>query len=134
MEDVKVLYGIVKILCSLGPIFCLTFAANSVSSIFRGHVLKGYYNNYFSNANPLGRQIQFLLVEGSLLYNLEPVILLPLYLFFIRPIISYYIPGTQARMGMLAIILTLVISFGTEIVAHQEDGSLSCMHIEHKRI
>ena len=129
VEDVKVLYGIVKVLCSLGPIFCLTFAANSVSSIFRGHVLKGYYNNYLNNANPLGRQIQFVLVEGSLLYNLEPVILLPLYLFFIRPFVSYYIPGTQARMGMgmLATILTLVISLGMEIIAHQEDSSLSCM-------
>ena len=129
VEDAKVLYGIVKILCSLGPTFCLTFAANSVSSIFRGHVLKGYYNNYLNNANPLGREIQFVLVEGSLLYNLEPVILLPLYLFFIRPFISYYIPGTQARMGMgmLATILTLVISLGMEIIAHQEDGSLNCM-------
>ena len=129
VEDVKVLYGIVKILCSLGPIFCLMIAANSVSSIFRGHVLKGYYYNYFNNANPLGIQIQFVLVEGSLLYNLEPVILLPFYLFFIRPFISYYIPGTQARMGMgmLTTILTLVISLGMEIIAHQEDGSLNCM-------
>ena len=70
-----------------------------------------------------------MLVEGSLLYNLEPVILLPLYLFFIRPFISYYIPGTQARMGMgmLATILTLVISLRMEIIAYQEEGSLSCM-------
>ena len=129
VEDVKVLYGILKVLFSLGPFFTLMFAANSVSSIFRGHVLKEYYYNYFTSAQNLGRQIQFVLVNGYLLYSLELVILLPLHIIFIRPLMSYYIPGTQARMGIgiLVIILTLMVSLGMEIIAHQEDGSLSCM-------
>ena len=129
VEDVKVLYGIVKILCSLGPVFSLNFAVNSVSSIFRGHVLKEYYNNYFTYTQTFGSKVQFVVVNGSLLYYLELVILLPLHIIFVRPLISYYIPGTRARMGMgiLATILILVISLGMEIIAHQEDSSLSCM-------
>ena len=30
-------------------------------------------------------------------------------------------------IGMLAMVLTMVVSFGMEIIAHQEDDSLSCM-------
>ena len=129
VEDVKVLYGILKLLCSLGPVFCLIFAVNSVSSIFRDHVLKEYYYSYFNNVQSLGSQVQYVLVESTLLYYLELVILLPLHLFFIRPFISYYIPGTRARMGMamLVVILMLVVSLGIDIIAHQEDDSLRCM-------
>ena len=129
VEDVKVLYGIVKVLFTLGPVFTLVFAANSVSSIFRGHVLKGYYYNYFTSPQTLGSNIKFVLVDDYLLYYLEAVILLPIHIIFIRPLMSYYILGTRARMGigMLAIILTLMVSLGMEIIAHQEDSSLSCM-------
>ena len=129
VEDVKVLYGIVKLLCTLGPVFFLTFSVNSVSSIFRVHILKEYYYEYFINPQTLGSQIQFMLVEDNLLYYLEIVILLPLHIIFIRPFISYYIPGTRAKMGMgmLVVILMLVVSLGIDIIAHQQDGSLSCM-------
>ena len=129
VEDVKVLYGIVKLLCTLGPVFFLTFSVNSVSSIFRVHILKEYYYEYAINAQTLGSQIQFMLVEDTLLYYLELIILLPFHLFLIRPFISYYIPGTRTRMGMgmLVVILMLVVSLGIDIIAHQEDGSLSCM-------
>ena len=129
VEDVKVLYGIVKLLCSLGPVFFLTFSVISVSSIFRGHILKEYYYEYFINPQTLGSHIQFMLVEDSLLYYLEIVILLPLHIIFIRPFISYYIPGTRTRMGMgmLVVLLMLFVSLGIDIIAHQGDGSLSCM-------
>ena len=129
VEDVKVLYGIVKLLCTLGPVFFLIFSVIAVSSIFRGHILKEYYYEYFINPQTLGSQIQFILVEDNLLYYLELVILLPLHIIFIRPFISYYIPGTRTRMGMgmLVVILMLVVSLGIDIIAHQEDGSLSCM-------
>ena len=62
VEDVKVLYGIVKLLCSLGPVFFLTFSVISVSSIFRGHILKEYYYEYFINPQTLGSHIQFMFV------------------------------------------------------------------------
>ena len=129
VEDVKVLYGIVKLLCTLGPVFFLTFSVISVSSIFRFHILKEYYYEYFINPQTLGSHIQFMLLEDNLLHYLEFVILLPLHIIFIRPFLSYYIPGTRTRMGMgmLVVILMLVVSLGIDIIAHQEDGSLSCM-------
>ena len=108
VEDVKVLYGIVKLLCTLGPVFFFI----SVSSIFRVHILKEYYYQYLINPQTLGSHIQFMLAEDNLLYYLELVILLPLHIIFIRPFISYYIPGTRTRMGMgmLVVILMLVVS------------------------
>ena len=129
MEDVKVLYGIVRLLCTLGPVFFLTFSVISVSSIFRGHILKEYYYEYFVNPQTLGSHIQFILAEDNLLYYLELVILLPLHIIFVRPFISYYIPGTRTKMGMgmLVVIPMLVVSLGIDIIAHKQDGSFSCM-------
>ena len=85
--------------------------------------------NILSILRPWEATSSFMFVEYNLLYYLELVILLPLHIIFIRPFISYYIPGTHTRMGMgmLVVMLMLAVSLGIDIIAHQEDGSLSCM-------
>ncbi len=121
VEDVKVFYGILRILFSIGPVFFLGIPA-SYSEAFKAHLLG------FADANDKG-SIRTLFLDSNLLYYLEIVILFPLYIFFVRPLISYYILGTRARMGigMGICILVVIVSLLIDIAAHEEDTTYVCM-------
>ena len=128
VEDVKAFYGILRVLCSVGPIYFLEFAAHSVTDIFKPHILKDYYYyyNYFNEHNTQEKIKN--LFEGFLIYDIM-IILLPIYIIFIRPLVSYYIPRTRIRMGIgiVSMIVTLAISLGMEIIGHYTEPNLKCM-------
>ena len=129
VEDVKAFYGIFRILCSLGPIYFLEFAVYSLSGLFRPHILEEYYYNYSRNEQSIGQKIQFLLVEGFIVNDIILAAVLPVHIIVIRPFISYCIPKTHTRMGMgiLAAVISLIISLMMDVIAHQVDPSLKCM-------
>jgi len=129
VEDVKVFYGVLKILLSIGPIFSLIFAANSIPVIFRAHVLKSYYYNFLTKPWNLKIITKFVLFEGSIFYDALPLIILPFHIILIRPFLSYYIPRTRVRMGMgiLSSLITLVVSLVMEVLANLDDPTLTCM-------
>ena len=119
VEDVKVYYGILRILFSLGPVFFLDFAVSRKSAIFKLHIHEWSFESLSKR----------MLLDIGLLYNLEVVLLYPLYIIIFRPLVSYYIPRTHYKigMGMLVYIVVMLASLGMDVVVHEENPNLICM-------
>ena len=108
VEDVKVFYGILKVLFSFGAVFFLDFAASSVLPFYALH-----------NTLPATLS-EVILLNCGLLSPLLIGICLPLYLCLLRPFISRYVPGMLKRMGlsMSLSLLSLLSTFYMEIASY----------------
>ncbi len=128
VEDVKVFYGITKILIYTGAFFFLNVSAHTVTYVFKAHALQELYHSYFKDPD-LKSKVAFHFIDGGILYTVEIVILYPIYIFLIRPFISYYIPKVFTRMGMglLALIVSLLVLLGMDVFAHVKDREIICM-------
>ena len=121
VEDVKVFYGILKVLFSLGPVFSINFAADVMFYLFTQHgsVVNIYQSNisYFTLYN---HPVQLLLIHDGLLTPLMTIICIPLYLFMLRPFLFNYIPGMLKRMGIGATmtVLSLICTVAIGAKAH----------------
>ena len=123
VEDVKVFYGILKVLFSFGAVFFVGFAASSVLPIHALHTSwytkdDPYYNS--TDLQPSGTLPQQILLNCGLLSPLLITICLPLYLCLLRPYISRYVPGMLKRMGlgMSLTLLSIMASFAMDIATH----------------
>ena len=109
VEDVKVFYGILKVLFSLGPVFFLEFAADATLRQFtlHGSIFNFTHSNFsnivFYNSEPA----EVLLIKNGLLTPLLTTICIPLYLFLLRPFLLNYVPGMLKRMGIGATMTVL---------------------------
>ena len=104
VEDVKVFYGILKVLFSFGAVFFLDFAASSVLPFYALHT-SSYYERHFYNVSTgtqyyelvsvkfSGTLSEHILLNCGLLSPLLIAVCLPLYLCLLRPFISRYVPG-----------------------------------------
>ena len=124
VEDVKSFYGILKVLFSFGIVFFLNFTADSVTSFLVHHISSKTWALYKD-------RLSYVLVINSLFYPLLIVVCIPLYLCFLRPFFSQYVPGMLKRMGlgMLSVLLSLMISFSMDTAKHfrDDDNSTMCM-------
>ena len=129
VEDVKVFYGILKVLFSLGPVFFINFAANVMFYQFAWHgsVLNIYQSN-FSHFTLYNHPVQLLLIQYGLLTLLVATICIPLYLFLLRPFLFNYIPGMLKRIGIGATmtVLSLICTVAIGAWAHTR-YKLGCM-------
>ncbi len=105
VEDVKAFWGILKVVSSIGPIFMLQVATQSILPYFAKH--SNVYELNITIANKSVKQdiyiegmARHIIVSNGLLSPLLVVIFVPLYLGLIRPHISYYIPGMLKRIGL----------------------------------
>ena len=136
VEDVKVFYGILKVLFSFGAVFFLDFAASSVLPFYALHT-SYEYDDYFNYSVPdlkfSGRIPEQILLNCGLLSPLLIAICLPLYLCLLRPFISQYVPGMLKRMGlgMILSLMSLLTSFAMDTAAHMhllgDNGVDMCM-------
>ena len=135
VEDVKVFYGILKVLFSFGAVFFLDFAASSILPFYALHTnsyyvhINYYVYGYVTNVKFNGTLSEHVLLNSSLLSPLLIAISLPLYLCLLRPFISRYVPGMLKRMGlgMILILLSLVTSFALDIAEHMGNDFHLCM-------
>ena len=129
VEDVKVFYGILKVLFSLEPVFFINFAANVMFYQFAWHgsVLNIYQSN-FSHFTHYNHPVQLLLIQYGLLTPLVATICIPLYLFLLRPFLFNYIPGMLKRIGIGATmtVLSLICTVAIGAWAHTR-YKLGCM-------
>ena len=98
VEDVKTFYGILKVLFSFGIVFFLDYAAKSILPTFATHDIphtSNMYDNVTFNETFDETLAHHILISNGLLSPLLVVICIPLYLYLIRPFISYYIPGAE---------------------------------------
>jgi len=123
VEDVKVFYGVLKILFSIGPIFFLDLAAGQVLGAFNAHIHR------VTNVKNLVSEVKSIFLDGNLLYDVEIVFFLPVYIVILRPLISYYIPGSRVRMGigMFLYIITLLGHLVKDVIVHTQYSEVPCM-------
>ena len=108
VEDVKVFYGILKVLFSLAPVFSINFAADVMLHRFAWHgsVLNISQSN-FSYLALFNHPVKLLLIHDGILTPLVTTICIPLYLFMFRPFMFNYIPGMLKRIGIGATMTVL---------------------------
>ena len=132
VEDVKTFLGILKVLLSIVPLFMLQVVSESILPRFAMH------SNLFFK--PPGKHtihiegiVHYLFLSSGLLSPLLVVVSLPLYLFLIRPFITYHIPGLlktilkRIGVGLLLIILSLLCALAMDVVVHERNSNQLCM-------
>ena len=139
VEDVKAFLGILKVLISIVPLSMLQVVSESMLPQFAIH-----YNLFFkppgnSSFHTLGHMIRiegivhYLFLSSGLLSPLLIVVSLPLYLFLLRPFITYHIPGLlktilkRIGVGLLLIILSLHCALAMDVVVHERNSNHLCM-------
>ena len=146
VEDVKAFLGILKVLISIVPLFMLQVVSESTLPQFAIH------HNLFSKPpgnssfHIFGHTIRiegishYLFLSSGLLSPLLVVVSLPLYLFLLRPFITYHIPGLlktilkRIGVGLLLIILSLLCALAMDVVVHERNSNQLCMFaINHTR-
>ncbi len=124
VEDIKVFYGILKVLFSFGTVFFLDFAASSALPIYALHTTSFHRNNediLLFNGTPA----EHIFLNDGLLSPLLVTVCLPVYLCLLRPFISHCVPGMLKRMGIgiFLVLLSLIASISMDAVAHFKNGN-----------
>ena len=119
VEDVKAFWGILKVLITIGPAFLLQTVMQAILPMFSKH------SNIFSNSTArqdihLEGVARYILISNGLLSPLLVLICIPLYLCWIRPHITYYIPGMLKRIqiALVVMVLSLICTFVMDVVVH----------------
>ena len=139
VEDVKAFLGILKVLVSIVPLFMLQFASELMLPQFALHhniFFKTPGNTSFHSSGHMIRIegiVHHLFLSSGLLSPLLVVVSLPLYLFLLRPFITYHIPGLlktilkRIGVGLLLIILSLLCALAMDVVVHERNSNQLCM-------
>ena len=111
VEDVKVFYGILKVLFSLGG--CLFLGLCSRLNVATVHTSHGKVLFFIYDRPPI-------LINNGLATPLLIVISIPVNLCLLRPYLSTYVPGMLKRMGlgMTLVLLSILATFSMDTVAH----------------
>ena len=122
VEDVKAFYGILKVLFAMGPVFFIGIATDRLQI------------NYYFHTQHFSQKSLYLLelfpLGYGILSTLLIVVFIPLYIFFVRPFISHYIPGMLKRIGLgiLMMVVSLICTFIMDTAAHLEQtNNTSCL-------
>ncbi len=119
VEDVKALFGILKVIFVTGPTFLLftTFVS-----------AEGYYEFHFTFNNSNSSITDTYIVSPVILESLT-VFTIPIYLVLLRPFVSYYTPSMLKRIAVGIVVPTLLamVFLVVDSLAHAENRSLQCM-------
>ena len=119
VEDVKAFWGILKELITIGPAFLLQTVMQTILPAFAKH------GNIFLNTTArqdihLEGVARYILISNGSLSPFLVVMCIPLYLCWIRPHITYYIPGMLKRIqiALVVMVLSLICTFVMDVVVH----------------
>ena len=136
VEDVKAVWGILRVLLSAGPAFLLQAVIQSMLPLFAKHgkfLLSNYTigNNTHTRIFHTEDMARYMIISNGLLNPLLVVICIPLYLCWIRPRIAHYMPGMMKRIqiAIFLTLLSLLSTFAMDLVIHIRDsvGDVNCM-------
>ena len=134
VENVKCFGGIVRVLLSLGLIFVVELAAREPLSNFYIHLVGRKYLENMSN--PYEYQIPnfvscIFFIDTGALSSAIIVILIPLYVYLLRPYLSCFTFGTLKRLGIAIVLYTisLLVPLITDTVGHNklQNHNATCM-------
>ena len=137
VENVKCFGGIVRVLLSLGLIFVVELAAREpLSNVYIHLVGRKYLENM---SNPYEYQILrpsnfvscIFFIDTGALSSAIIVILIPLYVYLLRPYLSCFTFGTLKRLGIAIVLYTisLLVPLITDTVGHNklQNHNATCM-------
>ena len=139
VEDVKAFLGILKVLVFIVPLFMLKFVSESMLPRFAIHrhifFMPPGNNSFHSSGHMIRIEgiIHYLFLSSGLLSPLLVVVSLPLYIFLLRPFITYHIPGLlktilkRIGIGLFLIILSLLCALAMDVVVHERNSNQLCM-------
>ena len=119
VEDVKAFWGILKVLITIGPAFLLQTVMKSFLPLFAKHG-NTFLNTTVHHEVHLEGVARYILISNGLLSTLLVVVCIPLYLCWIRPHITYYIPGMLKRIqiALVVMVLSLICTFVMDVLVH----------------
>ena len=128
VEDVKAFWGILKVVSSLGPMFMLQ-VAQSMLPVFAKHSNMYILNSTVKQEIHLEGKARHLFISNGLLSPLLVVVFIPVYLCWIKPRLSYHIPGSLKRVGLgiVVMILSLAAALAMDVVVHKKNSGTWCM-------
>ena len=132
VEDVKAFWGILKVLITIGPAFLLQTVMQTILPAFSKHS-SIFLNTTAHREVHLEGVTRHILISNGLLSTLLVVICIPLYLCWIRPHITYYIPGMLKRIqiALVVMVLSLICTFVMDVVVHVNNTDYAnCMFEE----
>ncbi len=126
VEDIKAFWGILKVVFSIGPIFMIQVAAQSMLPLFAQHSNIYEVGNVSVHVEGIARHI---FISNGLLSPLLVVVCIPLYLCLIRPRISFHVPGILKRIGLgiILLIISLILTLAMDMVVHTFKTDENCM-------
>ena len=137
VEDVKAFLGILKMLLSIGPVFMLQTATDSLLPVFAKHgniyVDQGDNHTVKHVIHPEG-VARHIFISNGLLSSLIVVFGIPFYVFLIRPSLSFRIPGMLKRIGLgiVVMILSLICILAIDVAVHAGNSNrVECMFRNH---
>ena len=139
VEDVKTFLGILKVLVSIIPLFMLQYVSESMLAEFSIHRDLFFKPPGSNSSYSVGHMIHtegivhYLFLSSGLLSPLLVLLIIPLYLFLLRPFITYHLPGLlrtilkRIGVGLLLVILSLLCALAMDVVVHERNSNQLCM-------
>ena len=139
VEDVKAFLGILKVLVSILPLFMLQCVSESILPEFSIHRDLFFKPPGSNSSYSVGHMIHtegivhYLFLSSGLLSPLLVLLIIPLYLFLLRPFITYHLPGLlrtilkRIGVGLLLVILSLLCALAMDVVVHERNSNQLCM-------
>ncbi len=135
VEDVKAFYGVLKVIFSLGPAMFTHVAEIQVSQLFATHFKSTLFHSTDLNADITAfystnnsNYIKPVIANGTI-NSCTSFIIIPLFIFLLRPFVRDYVPGMLKRIGigMCLSLFSVIILFVVDILIHVENENSGCI-------
>ncbi len=135
VEDVKALYGILTILLSLGPVFFFNYASDPAFFWYTRNGLKferndsnNYFYNHIFDKNVTSEQFAYqYFMDSDVLSSLAVIVLIPLYIFTIKPFQCCHPLNMLQRMGLGILFQIMTLASIVALICSINPGQHSCM-------
>ena len=128
VEDVKVFFGILKVLFVLALTHFLNVAVDPLLFYYASHV-SDYYNETTEKITIQNDEAKKLLLQDGLLSSIMCIIGIPVYLWLVQPFILSCLPGMLKRIGLgiLVRIISLICTLVMDTASHLKGFTDTCM-------
>ena len=119
VENVKAFFGILYIIFMVGPIFTADIAAAAFLPLLKNH-MDIWVPEGRNLVQMVNRIFYTVVTNGTTLYSIFIVLLIPIFLKIIHPLFQRYIPGILKRIGigLCLITVSLLCSLLVDTIGH----------------
>ncbi len=129
VEDVKVFYGLLKVLVAIGPVFTLCYLSDPMILVIQSHIQASVTNSEALSINSTSDWQKTREILLDVLDQIIVLLVIPVYLFCMRPLVSYYTPGVLKKIGlsMAVLLFALAVLVVIEMLIHLNYKNTGCI-------